>query len=251
VYEPANARFTTRFTRRWLGSAPMPTRLMFAVGVAQAAAALAARAGLVPRWVQLPLALAQVGVGAPLGWAARGETVPGATDNASGVAVLLALAEELRQHPLEHTEVRFVATGCEEALEQGALDYITRHEAEFDRADTYYLALDTLGTGRIHYATGEGLAARVPADPQLVSLAAQVADELPGPRAVPYAMTFCTDALPALVRGYKGMSIIALDEDGYADNYHWRTDTPEAVDPDALVRARDFTLALMRKLDQA
>lgn len=88
----------------------------------------------------------------------------------------------------------------------------------------------------------------MPYDPAFVALARETAE--PGaPPAEPYAMTFGTDALAGLVCGYKSLSRIALDDAGYPPHYHWRSDTPENVDPATPAAAREFTRRLLRRLD--
>jgi hypothetical protein len=59
-----------------------------------------------------------------------------------------------------------------------------------------------------------------------------------------------TDALPARVRGYPAISITCLNERGFVPGYHHPTDVPERIDPDALDRAHDFALELVRRLDK-
>src|SRR5207248_2350418 len=49
----------------------------------------------------------------------RNATVPGANDNLSGVAALVALAEKLRQRPVEGVRVLLVSCGAEETLQDG------------------------------------------------------------------------------------------------------------------------------------
>ena len=248
VYAPARAKAVAHFCHTHLGSAPGATQAIFWGGALETALLGAAAAGLPGRSLAAVLAAVEAWVSAQMALAARSPGVPGAADNASGVAILLALGERLCAEPLAGTEVWLAATGCEEAMLGGALDLLGRHAGELPAASTWFLALDTLGAGQLHYATGEGLAASVRHDPGFVALAAAAAEEDPA-RPQPYAMTFCTDALVPAVRGYRALSLIALDEDGYPANYHWRTDVPEAIDPAVLAAARDYTLRLLRRID--
>ena len=57
----------------------------------------------------------------------RSPTVPGANDNLTAVAVLVALAEALRDNPVEGVRVQLVSAGAEEVLQGGIYGYCERH----------------------------------------------------------------------------------------------------------------------------
>jgi hypothetical protein len=58
-----------------------------------------------------------------------GATVPGADDNASGVAAVLEMARALAHHPFDAT-VRFIAFDCEEAGLIGSTSYANAHASD-------------------------------------------------------------------------------------------------------------------------
>jgi acetylornithine deacetylase/succinyl-diaminopimelate desuccinylase-like protein len=248
-FEPSRARAASRFFRDKLGSSPNPVQLLFWAGVAQTGLAAASGVGLPTQPATWALAQLHAWTAVTVGRSAFGPPVPGASDNASGVAVLLALADRLTSAPLPRTEVWFVATGCEESFLAGAADLLERHATEFAETDTWFLAIDTLGSGALRYCTEEGFVRRVAYDPEFVALAAATAAEPGTPPVRPFAMRFGTDALVPTVRGHRAMSLIALDDDDYAPNYHWRTDTPDTIDPATPAAAVDFTMRLLRRVD--
>ncbi len=248
-FEPRRAKAAARFFREHLGGAPNPVQLVFWSGVAQSALQAAGIAGLPTRLPQWLLAQLHAFVTFQMGRAALSDPVPGASDDASGVAVMLAAADRLAAAPLRHTDVWLVATGCEEAMLGGAIDFCDRHAAELPRESTWYLAIDTVGAGGLRWCTGEGFLRRIPYDGDFVRLCEETAAEEGAPPARPYAMTFATDALIPAVRGRRAMALLALDDDDYPPNYHWRTDAPDAIDPRALDHALDFTLRLLRRVD--
>ncbi|MBN1770873.1 MAG: M28 family peptidase [Deltaproteobacteria bacterium] len=248
-FEPRRARAAAALFHEKLGHAPNPVQIVFWAGVVQTALHAGASVGIPTQLATWALAQLQGWVALTMGRAALGPAVPGASDDAAGVAVLLALAEDLAAAPLEHTEVWFVATGCEESGLAGAVDLLERHAGELDRERTWLLALDTLGSGTLRWCTGEGFVRFLPYDGSFVALARETATEPGAPASLPYAMTFGTDALAGLVRGYKSLSLIALDDAGYPPHYHWRSDTPENIDPATPAAAREFTRRLLRRLD--
>ena len=177
-----------------------------------------------------------------------GKDVYGANDNASGTGVMLSVAEKVSAKPFENTEVWVVATGCEEAGLTGMLNFLTRHEQEVQ--DALIVNLDSLGAGELKYITGEGMIKAFPSDPELLMLSAEVVRENPDLALVPHEhRTISTDGYAALVRGYRAMSVTALDEEGVTPNWHWETDIVENLEEKNLVDAERFTELLLNKID--
>ena len=73
--------------------------------------------------------------------------VPGANDNASGVAVLLTIAEELSQVSLPFT-VRFIAFGSEELGLKGSLHYVASLDGAQRSRIRAMFNFDGVGSGR-------------------------------------------------------------------------------------------------------
>ncbi len=91
--------------------------------------------------------------------------VPGANDNASGVATVLSLAEELDAQPPANLDVWVLLTGGEECLQEGMRAFLRAHRAELDRETTYFVNVDTVGHGAVRFEAAAGLGHHVPARP--------------------------------------------------------------------------------------
>ena len=128
------------------------------------------------------------------------DVVPGANDNASGVATALSLAEELDAEAPENLDVWLLFTGGEECQMEGMRAFFRAHRKSIDRENTYFVVLDAVGSGTVRYETGEGLAVTYDMDKRLVQLcnAVATADRENGDRfaAKPLRQAFATDALP-------------------------------------------------------
>lgn len=216
------------------------------------AAALAASPGMMLpgffRWLPLPFAFYLLGtVLLLLHREIWGVYVPGANDNASGVAVMLHSFKQLAQTLPPGAEVWAVATGCEEAGTVGMLRFLDEYGDQI--RNDYILNLDNLGLGYIKYITGEGLLNTMPADRELVLAAAAFARKNPAARIAPHVYkSLTTDATPALIRGYKVMSIMAFAADGTLPNWHWPTDTVENINPENLATASRLVESIARQL---
>jgi len=203
-------------------------RAMDPAGWPYALAALAAASGTrVGRSAGGALAAAAVVLMADV---ERSPTVPGACDNASGVAALIALAGRLAADPPAGLETILLAPGCEESGMGGMAAFLARHRGDLDPATTLVLGLDTLGAGEPIVARAEGvlLAHRYdPRDNDVVDAAARRAGLEPPAR---WRIGAYTDPILARFAGLRTVSMLSIGPDGRYGDYHVPTDTPERVD---------------------
>lgn len=170
----------------------------------------------------------------------------GANDNASGVAAVLEIAADPGLMP-ETADVRILLTGCEEAGTYGMSSFLAEHGGLHRQAR--FINLDNIGAGQLYFMSGEGMFPVFRATPELIDACRLTAAENPhlGVRQGVYTL-LSTDAMPALVRGYKAVSFLAVDEQGLLPNWHWPTDTVDNVDFDVIQKAVGFVSALIRNL---
>ncbi|MBE0477460.1 MAG: M28 family peptidase [Coriobacteriia bacterium] len=147
---------------------------------------------------------------------------------------------------LADKEVWFVATGAEEAGCWGMRALLEAHGDELREATV--INIDNVGSGNVSWVTEEGMARRHRGDRRLASIAKRVAREQELPvRSRAYG-GLSSDAVPALARGYKAMSVMAFDINGRLPDRHWKTDTTDNVSEDNLRVAAEFVTALIREL---
>lgn len=178
----------------------------------------------------------------------RGDTVPGASDNATGVAAALALAERLREAPLERTETLIVLPGCEESGMGGMAAWLREATAELDPATTFVLGLDTLGAGEPMVVSAEGPLWRVrfePAELDVVDAGARRVGQQPPRR---FRLGGWTDPALARLAGLRSASLLSLRDNAFND-YHLPTDTPERVDWDSVERCLAIAEGVAREWD--
>ena len=114
-----------------------------------------------------------------------GEYVQGANDDASGVAVILALAEDLRKVPPENLEVWIAATGAEESGLCGMGNFLRKGLGkDLDKNSTYFINFDNLGGGDLVYLKGDTIPGYKYPGP-LVEMAAEVVKDPHSPDARP------------------------------------------------------------------
>lgn len=175
---------------------------------------------------------------------------PGASDNASAVAVMLELARRFKASPLENTELRFLGDGSEETNMYGMTWYMMKHQKELDKDNTYFLIPETVGAARPRVVVGEGVCWVVEHSHELSAALLMSAKELGHKEVTPiYLRTGGTDASPATVRGFKASVMIAMNENDYPPNYHWFTDIPENIDLNTVRLVTDIFETTIKKID--
>jgi hypothetical protein len=181
---------------------------------------------------------------------ARGPYVPGAMDNASGTAAVLTLAEAWLADPKDDVELVLLLTGCEETGLLGATAFAAEEAKGDSDPPTSFLNIDTLGAGDVRFLGREHTLAGLPVDypADLVALSSELAQASnlasAGPRTLPVA----SDAIPFLLRGIPGMSVLSFEDDGHMANYHQLTDTSDRLSFDGAWEAVRFSWDLLKAL---
>lgn len=193
----------------------------------------------------MALALGTIAAMADIGM--RG-SVPGANDNLSAVAVLLALAERLRDRPLEGLRVMLVSTGSEESFMEGMQGFARRHFPSLDPNRTEVLCLECLGGPTMLVLEGEGMLVirdyPLEMREELAAAAAEAGAEVArGLRTVA-----ATDGLISMRAGYPTVTLASIADDTKLPlNYHWPSDTPEALHWDTIERAIEVSDRFVRR----
>jgi hypothetical protein len=193
-------------------------------------------------------ALAAVSAAALADMGMRG-TVPGANDNATGVAALLAVARALEERPAQNVRVMLVSTS-EEALCEGMQAFCNRHFPDLPRERTFFLTLETLGSPHLLVLRGEGMLRMREYPARSLALLDGLADELGISLFPNLRLRNATDGVMPLAAGYECASLCSCTRLKQPANYHWPTDTPENVDYGTLADAVRLAEAVVRRLDE-
>jgi Zn-dependent M28 family amino/carboxypeptidase len=180
---------------------------------------------------------------------ARSPVVPGANDNLSAVALIVALAERLRERPVKGVRVLLVSLGAEEILQGGIYGFMQRHKPELDRDRTYFLNFDTVGSPELIMLEGEGTTVmedyfHLPFR-DLVIRAAEGAD---APLRRGLRSRNSTDAVLMSRAGYLTACFSSFDRYKELSNYHLMSDTPENLDYETVSHAVTVAESVVREL---
>ena len=228
-------RFKTSPPQWWLGLAgPLATLLAVLRG-----RRAPARAGLLLGAVGTAL-VADV-------W--RSPTVPGANDNLSGVAALVALAELLRDRPLPGLRVLLVSCGAEETLQDGVRAFVARHRHELEPGRTWFANLDAIGSPHLVSLEAEGpVWMESYAGPWLRDLLATCAERIGVECQRGFRARASTDSVIPSRAGYPIVTLISMTDWRSLANYHLPSDVPANLDFGTVADATRLVYELARSL---
>jgi hypothetical protein len=180
---------------------------------------------------------------------ARSPVVPGANENLTAVAVLVALAERLREEPIAGLRVVLASCGAEEVLQGGIYGFRDRHLKTLDRERTWILNLDTLGSPNLIMLEGEGcLVMEDYFDRTFRDLVARAAEKAGAPLRRGMRSRASTDSVIPSRAGFPIATLASMDRYKALSNYHQMTDTPENVIYRTVLNALTVTEAVAREL---
>jgi hypothetical protein len=231
-------RFKSPLPQWWVGLAgPLAT----------IAAALSGRRG----FARLALVLGGLGTAIVADiW--RNETVQGANDNLSGVAVLAGLAELLRREPLPGVRLMLVSCGAEETLQDGIRAFIARHRSELDRSRTAFVNVDTVGSPHLLMLEGEGpVWMEDYRGPWMRELVAASAERLGIALRRGFRARASTDSVIPSRAGYPIATLVSITDWLMPANYHLPSDVPANLDYASVADATRLVLDVARGLSGA
>jgi hypothetical protein len=179
------------------------------------------------RWLKRGGMFYALGATAVMANIGASRVVPGANDNLSSVAVLVALANELSEHPPQGVRVILLSTGSEEGFMEGMQAFGRRHFRELPRETTEFLCLECVGSPQLCVVEAEGML-RMRYYPETSREAlAQAGDEAGVDLMRGLRTVAATDALIPLRAGYRACTLGGINETKFPAEYHWPSDTPD------------------------
>jgi len=177
----------------------------------------------------------------------RGRYTAGANDNASGVGVMLSVMANIADKPLENTEVWGIATGRNGAGARGMIAFLHRHKHTMRGA--YIINVDHCGVGDMKVVTREGTMFGFRCSRRLKRMtmeASRRSKQLELSRGKNRVKK--SDAMAALVRGYKAISI-GNDAGGRFVGWKNKNDTLDTLDRETLDRTAKLVRFLLEEID--
>lgn len=173
-------------------------------------------------------------------------TVPGAVDNLSAIAIVLALGKYLKEHPEfvpSNTEIRLIGFGCEEAGLRGAYRYVEMHSKELKALDTFMINMDGIQDERFLKIMEIEPTTRTVHSKELTNILFE-AGQLTGVKITKMGKDFMdqfiglisggTDAAAFSKAKIKATSVVGMNFIQAGNYYHQTKDTPDKIRPESL-----------------
>jgi Peptidase family M28 len=185
-------------------------------------------------------ALLQLG-GAPYG--------PAAGDDASGVAVAIALVRALAAAPPPHLRVELVLQGAGDGEMLGLRHHLRAHRAALRSGPVAVIGIAACGGGRPRWWSSDGALWPLRYHPRLRALAARATGELTSETSPGHRGRGTGPALPARLAGLPALTLGALDARGLAPRSHRPGDVLAQLDPTAMDGVLELALTVVDGLD--
>ncbi len=171
----------------------------------------------------------------------------GANDNASGVAVLLALAEQLVANPLTHTEVIIAFTNSDTVNGRGTAELAAGHLNDWQAA--HWIVLDSVGAGELCWVKDNALAQP---DFTILHDLQAAAHENRADGIMGRTLNVLNPARPLLVHHLNAVAIMGY---GRADDVPvgWRLadDSPSIIDDGTLQKTQRLVNTVLQSIEKA
>ncbi len=180
----------------------------------------------------------------------NGGTVPGAADNLSASALVVAMCRFLVKNPAyipDDTEIRFISFGSEEAGLRGSRRYVARHLNELKRLDARLLNFETVAHPEITILTSD-VNNTVKNSPEMVESVVAAAERAGVPYKVkPASFGVGCDSAPFSRAGLKALTLLPFKvPQQMVAFYHQQRDTPEILTMEPLLNVLKLTFEWIR-----
>ncbi len=180
---------------------------------------------------------------------ARSPITPGANDNLTSVAGIVALARAFRDRPVPGLRVLLVSCGAEEALQGGMRGFADRHFPALDPASTFFLNIETVGGPRLVLCEGEGpLVMEDYPTLEYRDLVARTAERAGITLRRGMRSRASTDSVVAMRAGFPVATLVSMGRQKELVNYHAMRDLPEHLDYGTVARAVTLVEEVARAL---
>lgn len=181
------------------------------------------------------------------------KVVPGAKDNLTGSAVVVAIAKYLAEHRTEiprYTQLILLSFGAEEAGVRGSRRYVKSHLKELSQTESTFVAIDTMGRAQqLTVLEREQIAVH---DKQLVDKLFNIAKthRIPCKKGALFFGAGGGDAAPFSWAGIPATGFIGIEMHPIPQDYHSYRDTLDTIEKESLENILKLCLEFIKSEDE-
>ena len=172
-------------------------------------------------------------------------------DNDSSLAVMLGMADSLRERTFQHCDVVFAVLGGDRDAHLGMHHLLASLEPDW-RSTTDIINLEAVGGGKLRFLSREGLSRPIPATEDLLDLGQLIGESLNMELQISDRHTRRTSASVARSKGYRSVTLMGMDKDGLP--YHFnearkRNEKLDLMQEDQLNNVVNTVLHMIQMID--
>lgn len=176
--------------------------------------------------------------------------VDGAQDNLTGVAMAVEMAKVFSQHKLQHTRLRLISFGSEEAALRGSTAYATAHKQQLLQENAFLFNLDTIKEKEHLTVVTSEINVLVNYDKKYVQLVENAFNATnTNYKKLPIGVG-ATDAAAFHIAGLPAVCVIGMQSEKLDPCYHTRLDKIEYIEADALVAMKNVLINFIEIWDR-
>lgn len=182
-------------------------------------------------------------------------SVPGAFDNLSGVAIVLGVGKYLSEHKDEflpkNTKIYLISFAGEEAGLRGAKRYLKKHYDELKKENTKMVNIDSVADTKPIIFVDKEILVGATHEESIYTKLKEVAEKKDIHCKIGSLPFGATDAAAFSKKGIQATTISGLNlVDELAPYYHTRLDTPDVVNPEALGIVAEICVDYIKEIDE-
>jgi Zn-dependent M28 family amino/carboxypeptidase len=177
-------------------------------------------------------------------------TVDGAFDNLSGVALSIEMAKVFSVEKLKHTRLRIISFGAEEACLRGSWAYARNHKQQLIQEKAFLLNIDSIkDVEHLTIGTSE-TNTLVFYKKEYIKMAEDAFNQVGVPVKKLALTVGASDASAFGIQGLPAICIIGMDSAKLDPAYHTRLDVIECINPKALEDTKKALVQFIRNWDR-
>lgn len=197
-----------------------------------------------PRWMRKLMLAGSIAPSVSILADEIGTPLHGANDNASGIALLLCLAETLIHRPLAHTEVMLAFTACDTLYGRGTAELAAQYGVEWQ--DAAWIVVDQVGSGELCWISDN----RQPPSESVAETLQHIAHQHPEWGIMGRPLSVPNPAEPLLARHLNAVAVMGYERmNSYPEKWRQSKDHFENVDLEAIEKTRQFLSVTLQTID--
>jgi hypothetical protein len=178
------------------------------------------------------------------------EVVHGALDNLSAVALAVEMAKVFSEKKLQHTRLRVISFGSEEAALRGSWAYAKAHKEQLLKENAFLFNVDTIKEKSELTVVSTEINTLVTYKKEHVQLVEDAFNAVNVPYKKLALGVGATDASAFHINGLPSVCVIGLRSDKLDECYHTRLDCIENINPDGLEAMREVMINFIGTWDK-